>query len=325
MRVHDYMLVTNNHRRFYNALPIYTEIDYYDRENGVMPYWIDEKRIDGDIMHHTELHCHEDFELLLIREGCAEIKINNDMIHASKGDLIIFNPYDMHSIEVNLRQPSFSRLLLIFDLDLLYDNRYPQYFSFITHLKTEMLKYKNLIPKDSEYNTQIQVIMENLYKANSKQSDSSSISVIGYLYLILSELHQFNRSSSANALSSSNEENEFIEKVFTYIKEHHSEQISTDDAATAMSYNKSYFCRLFRKYFERSFTEYLNIYRIYRAKYLMIQNRDIKIAQLSSAVGFSTPGFFSQIFKKYTGVLPSGYLKSISSYDKNLARSEKNN
>jgi AraC-like DNA-binding protein len=310
MSIRDYLYVSDNHRRFYNELPLYTGIDFYDIEGGRLPAWIKGDRLRGDVIQHTELHCHGDIELLRIIEGTASVRINRETIEAKKDDIIVVNPYDMHAIEISARQPRFSRQLIIFDPEIINDSRFPDRSGSIELLETEMLKYSNVITNDMPEYDKLVSLMNSLTSAYESHAVSTELK--GYLYLIYAQLLYLNGAGETSRATHIPERNEFTEKVFAYIKSNYAEQISTEDAAEAMSYNKSYFCRLFRKYFDRSFTEYLNIYRIYMAKSILISDHNAKIAQLSGSVGFSTPGFFSQIFKKYTGVLPSSFLKNIN-------------
>lgn len=314
MSIHDYMYVTQDHRRYYEKLPVNIETDLYDRDRQIFPHRLNAETVDcNGYMPHTEPHCHEDFELLLFIEGSAVLHINSESYQANAGDLFVINPFDMHSLEIPADQPRFSRMVLIFDPVILEDSRYPASYNYIELLKTEMLKYCHKITDGGDVRF-ISEMMSLMKKSFPETNDAALTEVRGYLCLIFARLIRINHCGGFDG-GRTPEDNDFIRRIHGFIREKFSENISTEDAANAMAYNKSYFCRRFRKYFDRSFTEYLNIYRIYRAKCLMISDKDIRISQLSDAVGFNTPAFFTRIFKKYTGVLPSGYLRYISAFD----------
>ena len=80
--------------------------------------------------------------------------------------------------------------------------------------------------------------------------------------------------------------------------------ISSDDAAAFVSYNQSYFCRVFRKTFSCTFGEYLGLYRIKKAKELLKKENVSKTAMLC---GFGSISYFSVEFKKYCGMSPLAY------------------
>lgn len=70
----------------------------------------------------------------------------------------------------------------------------------------------------------------------------------------------------------------------------------------------NYFSQLFSKEMGESFTDYLGKIRIEKAKKLL-KEFDVKIKDVSSAVGFSDPHYFGTWFKEITGLSPSQYRK----------------
>lgn len=96
-----------------------------------------------------------------------------------------------------------------------------------------------------------------------------------------------------------------------YVKENYNRDISMQDAARAMNYSEVYFCRLFKQCFDQNFTAYLTHMRIREAKKLLEDPR-ASIREVSSKVGYSDSKYFSKIFKRITGQLPSEYRDSLS-------------
>ena len=54
--------------------------------------------------------------------------------------------------------------------------------------------------------------------------------------------------------------------------------------------------------------DYTNLYRLEKAKELLIDAR-LKLYDISSAVGYSDQNYFSKVFKKYEGITPIEYRK----------------
>ena len=98
----------------------------------------------------------------------------------------------------------------------------------------------------------------------------------------------------------------FTAKVLRYINENYSRQITSKEAAEALGYDQSYFCRNFKKNFHACFSDHLNMYRVAVAR-TMLEEESGSIAQIAAACGFHTPAHFSACFKKYVGILPSAY------------------
>lgn len=100
-----------------------------------------------------------------------------------------------------------------------------------------------------------------------------------------------------------------FEKVKKYIAENYMHAISLDDISQYVAFAPSSFCRFFKKISGKSFTSYLNEYRIKKAVGVLKKNPDIKISVLSSMVGFSALSNFYKNFRLFTGVTPSEFLK----------------
>ena len=94
--------------------------------------------------------------------------------------------------------------------------------------------------------------------------------------------------------------------IRAYVRENYSRDISMQDAARAMNYSEVYFCRLFKQCFDQNFTAYLTHLRVKEAKKLLEDPR-ANIKDVSRSVGYSDSKYFSKIFKRITGQLPSEY------------------
>ena len=86
------------------------------------------------------------------------------------------------------------------------------------------------------------------------------------------------------------------------------EPISTADIAAYCQYSTEHFCRLFKKCFNQTFKEYLNAFRVQKAKAFIDLGNSATLAAVSSKFGFTNQNHFSRMFKKHIGVLPSEYM-----------------
>ena len=78
------------------------------------------------------------------------------------------------------------------------------------------------------------------------------------------------------------------------------------DAARAMNYSDSYFCKLFKQCFDQNFTTYLTDVRIREAKRLLA-DQGMSVRDVGLNVGYGDSRYFSRVFKRMTGMLPSEY------------------
>lgn len=100
-----------------------------------------------------------------------------------------------------------------------------------------------------------------------------------------------------------------IKRAEGYIKRNYHEDLSLDMVAAELDLSPAYFCSIFRKSKNIGFSEYLNDIRIDKAKNLLLQ-LNLKVYEISEMVGYRNPKYFTDIFKKSTGMSPLNYRKS---------------
>lgn len=93
-----------------------------------------------------------------------------------------------------------------------------------------------------------------------------------------------------------------------YMDSHYKEGITLDLLAEVSHLNKYYLSHIFSDAFGISPINYLLERRILHSKDLL-KNSDFTITQIAQLSGFSSSNYFSQSFKKYTGLTPKGYRK----------------
>ena len=112
----------------------------------------------------------------------------------------------------------------------------------------------------------------------------------------------------------------FIEKVMQYV-ENNLDNPSLTLKWIADNYlfmNVDYVSARFIKETKQKFSNYLTFKRIQKAKYLLSEGNAEQIQLIAEKVGCgNNPQYFSQIFKKNTGMSPSAYVKQINEGNKN--------
>lgn len=89
-----------------------------------------------------------------------------------------------------------------------------------------------------------------------------------------------------------------------YVKIHYQEKVKEELVADACNMSVSTFSRLFRKEQGKTFREYLLEYRIEKARNLLLLP-GVSVTNAAFSVGFNSASYFSKMFKRFTGRLPS--------------------
>lgn len=99
-----------------------------------------------------------------------------------------------------------------------------------------------------------------------------------------------------------------IRSALEYIRDHYSEDITIEDTAEAVYLSPNYLMHLFRSELGRTFNQCLTGYRMEMARKLL-KNPKYRINQVSGMVGYQDAKYFSQLFRKATGMLPKDYMR----------------
>jgi len=102
--------------------------------------------------------------------------------------------------------------------------------------------------------------------------------------------------------------NPVLKPAFEYIYNNKGENASQKDLAALCHISSSYFCRLFAKETGENFSTYFSRLKIEWSKQLL-EKTEISITQISDELGFSEPGYFIKIFKKFENITPALYRK----------------
>lgn len=108
------------------------------------------------------------------------------------------------------------------------------------------------------------------------------------------------------------QDNDRINMVFNYIKDHFQEEINLVAVAEMSSMTTPSFCRYFKKITKKTFTQFVNEYRIVHASKLLAE-KQISIANVSYESGFNNFSHFNKLFKEFTGKSASQYRKELKS------------
>ena len=93
--------------------------------------------------------------------------------------------------------------------------------------------------------------------------------------------------------------------IYEYIDAEYHRQPDVNIVAQKVNLTTPAFCRYFRRQTNMTFTEFVNQYRIERAKNLLMQNNNV--SETCYAVGIDSLSYFNKLFKEIAGENPSDF------------------
>lgn len=102
-----------------------------------------------------------------------------------------------------------------------------------------------------------------------------------------------------------------LERARNYIREHISDKLTLGSVSSAINISPSYLSRIFSAIAGQTFCEYIRDERIALACKLL-RASNLLIDEIAERCGFSTPNYFSTVFKKCIGQAPAAYRAEVN-------------
>ena len=97
-----------------------------------------------------------------------------------------------------------------------------------------------------------------------------------------------------------------VKDIKHYIEKNYNMEINLNDLANQFYINPSYLSQMFKNETGQNLIDYITFVRILNAKRLLM-DKDMKIYEVSIMTGYPDSKYFSQVFKKITGVTPKEF------------------
>lgn len=101
------------------------------------------------------------------------------------------------------------------------------------------------------------------------------------------------------------------DKAREYVLMHVSEKISLGDVADYACVSPGYMSKSFKRIMGISLVDYINQMKIEKAKEMMKEGREDRIADIALSLGFRNIYYFSKVFRKVEGIPPTEYMKKL--------------
>ncbi|MEK8132875.1 response regulator [Paenibacillus filicis] len=101
----------------------------------------------------------------------------------------------------------------------------------------------------------------------------------------------------------------YVQRAVAYIRERLDHNLSLQEVARFVHLNPNHFSEVFKKETGQSYIEFVTQERIRKAASIL-QTTQLKVSEVAGMVGYEDFKYFSQQFKRHTGLTPSEYRQS---------------
>jgi two-component system response regulator YesN len=144
-------------------------------------------------------------------------------------------------------------------------------------------------------------------EANVSAADDTDITAFGCISQTKRYLLDFlGRIMPCGSEGRNNNEIEVVRKAIEIIEERYADELDLTLLSKEIHLTPYYIGSIFKKHTGKQFSQFLNDYRIQKAKELL-HTKKIKVGRLAQAVGISNSSYFSLLFRKRFGISPDNY------------------
>ncbi|MGN1141820.1 MAG: helix-turn-helix domain-containing protein [Oliverpabstia sp.] len=252
-------------------------------------------------------HCHSEYDIVFLLNSYLDFIVDGKFYHLSPNEALFIDSNAIHG-HADMYANYGRYLVFSFGSNFIFPD--PQsyiYNYYFAPLQSGKYTFTKHITGQTSYEQEILDILKELsFYGNDIQNNSLPIQLA--LLRIYNIMFQHDAFDFAQDPISNKE---YMRIALSYIKKNYTLGISVQEVARLLNISTDYFCRLFKTTLDITPKEYIQNLRIRHAISEMDKNPYCTVTEIALTSGFSDPNYFSRIFRRKTGISPSGYLKHI--------------
>lgn len=251
-------------------------------------------------------HWHPEVELTLILSGEIEYQVDDNTYILSSGDGLFCNSNSLHSGHM-LDNKDCTYLSITFHPRFLYgyENSILQT-KYVNDIISNELWSSLLLKESVPWQQKVLEYIREIYELSKTSPSDFELQVHMLLMNIWHKFYQYFSTQPNNELKPK-QHLQRLRDILLFIEEHYNQEISLEDVAKSANICKSECCRFFKKHMGMTIFDYILYLRIQNS--LALLKKSDSITEVASMVGFSSPSYYSQIFKRYMKCTPMEYKK----------------
>lgn len=249
-------------------------------------------------------HWHPEIELTLILSGQIEYQIEDSTYLLSAGDGVFCNGNSLHSGHMHKGQDC-TYLSITFHPRFLYgyENSILNT-KYVNYITSNELWASLVLVSTVDWQKEVLDCMKRIYDMSLDEPKDFELQTHMLLLNIWHRLYQ-HFCTQPNEFAKPKQHLQRLRDILSFIEKHYNEDITLEDVAKTANICKSECCRFFKKHMGLTIFDYILYIRIQNS--LPLLKKSDSITEVAAMVGFSSPSYYSQIFKRYMKCTPMEY------------------
>lgn len=240
-------------------------------------------------------HWHERMEFHIVKSGTLRLVCDGEEVLIHPGEISIISPGISHTGGPENGPLEYD--VIMFDPAYLSNNSISSQ-QYIKPLIDEKLRFV--------YKTNIAQILTHaglIIEMHKNKKGYNSLENIAMIYKFLGLLYRYCETIQGHASSSMTKMDDIIKYIDLNFN---NTNISLNHICSKFYYEKSTFCRNFKKYTNLNYSEYIRLKRLEYSSELL-KKPEYTIKDIAIRVGFNDSAYFVNCFKKFYEITPSQY------------------
>lgn len=251
-------------------------------------------------------HWHYFMEIIYMIEGTAIMNCDEETYVTEAGDMVLFLPYQVHSI-YGVSNQTLKYYVLKFDLGRLSTGAGIHFLPLFRNAKGEDRARLCFRAEELE-NIPVRWVFENGCQEMQKQDYGFQGMMQSYISSLLTMILRSWRENGfdTDRFLASCSEDESIYYITEYIDSHIQDTLKVEELAELCHMSYSYFAKRFRELYGQSCKKYIAFIRMCKAEELLVSTGQ-DLNYISQETGFSDCSHFIKAFKETHGMTPKQY------------------
>lgn len=250
-------------------------------------------------------HYHRELEIIYINKGSGKKYVGSHFSYFSSGDLVMIGPFLPHYSFIDPLKPG----------QVKYSIQMREGFPGVSMLMLpEMQPIKKLLER-AVYG--ISFSAKTKAKVGRKIEQLMQYKSLDQFIRVLDILKDLAYAEDYKILNTGEfqvevipQDYERLQGIFNFVRENFTRQISLDEAADKASMTGPSFARYFKKVTGKTFTHFVNEYRLVHASKLLAET-SLSITDVCFESGFNNFSHFNKQFREYASKSPTDYRKEM--------------
>lgn len=148
----------------------------------------------------------------------------------------------------------------------------------------------------------------SLLKTGEENKSMSEVQLLVLQIVFRAAAQQQREDAMDYSMYKKRQHDHIVNQALRFIEENYMQDILVEDVAHSVYMSYSQLSRLFKRYVGTSVNQYINAYRIERAK-VLLKTTPYEIRRIAEVTGFNSEYYFCNAFKNHMGIAPSRYRK----------------